>query len=357
MTRVDIIVLKRLGSRVAVTLVVVFGLLAIIESLNMYHYLYLAEVGGVPLALISLTAAAARWTLRTLTVTIIIGTIIGLLDLQARHELNVLKAAGNSIWRVLRAPLIAIVMFGLVVSLFLEGVVTQFDRNFNPTQTSDTGAITPDGAFWLRQTADGFDYIVRSGAVQANGTVLDDVTIFFSGEAAEYDRIIAPRISYADGAWVIPEGIGFKVGRPARRVAPYTIATASTAADLRVRLSSTQDLTFLELVAALSTRLTDPQLASAVATRLMRLITLPLLLAGSVLIGFAFTAGYRRANKYGAAVLYGIVLGFVVFFVTEMADRAGSVGALDPTFAAVAPAFVAVVVGLTVLLFREDGRA
>jgi lipopolysaccharide export system permease protein len=51
------------------------------------------------------------------------------------------------------------------------------------------------------------------------------------------------------------------------------------------------------------------------------------------------------------------VLGFVVFLVTEMADRAGSAGVLDPTFAAVGPAFVAVLTGLTVLLYKEDGRA
>jgi lipopolysaccharide export system permease protein len=74
-------------------------------------------------------------------------------------------------------------------------------------------------------------------------------------------------------------------------------------------------------------------------------------------MAFAFTSGYRKTNKYGRVVLYGIVLGFVVFFVTEMADRAGSAGALNPAFAAVGPALLGIVVGLTVLLYREDGRA
>jgi lipopolysaccharide export system permease protein len=47
----------------------------------------------------------------------------------------------------------------------------------------------------------------------------------------------------------------------------------------------------------------------------------------------------------------------VVFVLTEMADRAGSSGALDPTFAACGPAFVAILIGLTVLLYKEDGWA
>lgn len=77
---------------------------------------------------------------------------------------------------------------------------------------------------------------------------------------------------------------------------------------------------------------------------------------GRVRMGLAFTAGYRRTNRYGGTVLYGVVLGFVVYVVTELATRSGFAGVLDPTFAAAGPAFVAIVIGLTVLLYKEDGR-
>jgi lipopolysaccharide export system permease protein len=110
-------------------------------------------------------------------------------------------------------------------------------------------------------------------------------------------------------------------------------------------------------LAAVSQRMADPGLRAAAVTSLFRLISLPAQLAGSVLIGFAFTAGYRRTNKYGGAVLYGIVLGFVVYVVTELATRSGSAGVLDPAFAAAGPAFVAIIIGVTVLLYKEDGRA
>jgi lipopolysaccharide export system permease protein len=43
--------------------------------------------------------------------------------------------------------------------------------------------------------------------------------------------------------------------------------------------------------------------------------------------------------------------------VTELASRSGSSGVLDPAFASAGPAIVAVVIGLTVLLYKEDGRA
>jgi lipopolysaccharide export system permease protein len=78
-------------------------------------------------------------------------------------------------------------------------------------------------------------------------------------------------------------------------------------------------------------------------------------LVGSLFIAFAFTAGYSRRMQIGPSVLYGMVLGFLVFVITEMADRAGSTGALDPLVAAISPALVAIIIGVTVLLRREDG--
>jgi lipopolysaccharide export system permease protein len=126
---------------------------------------------------------------------------------------------------------------------------------------------------------------------------------------------------------------------------------------MQVRLTSARDLTFVELVNVVAQNVADPDLRAAAITSLLSLLALPGLLTGSVLIGFAFTSGYRRTNKYGGAVLYGVVLGFVVYVVTELANRSGYAGVLDPAFAAAGPAFVAIVIGLTVLLYKEDGRA
>lgn len=356
MSRVDAIVLRRLGGRIILTLIGVMSLFMLLESLDYYRFIFLVQTGGLELALTSLFASASRWTLRTLSVSVLLGTIVGMLDLQVRHELNIIKSAGHSIWQVLRAPLVAVVIASLGVSLFLESASAQLFRRLNPTMASDTGAITPDGAFWLDQIGGGARYVMRASQFAVDGTVLSDVTVFLLDDP-QYSRLMAPEARLVGNAWRFPAAVGYQTGADPVDVENYELPTNSTPADLKVRLASTEDLTFLELAAAMTSRLSDPILRNAVATRFTRLVSLPLTLAGSVLIGFAFTAGYRRSNKYGAAVLYGIVLGFVVYFVTEIADRAGSAGTLNPVLAATGPAFVAIVVGVTVLLYREDGRA
>ena len=55
-------------------------------------------------------------------------------------------------------------------------------------------------------------------------------------------------------------------------MATLSLPTETTIDDLRVRLAATEDLTFFELAAALGGQLRDPLLYSAVATRFLRLV-------------------------------------------------------------------------------------
>lgn len=356
MTRIDRVVLMRIGSRILLTVTIVFGLVMMAESLDTVRLAYLTSTGGPQLAVLSLAISAARWTIRTLSVTVLIGAIIGILDLQVRHELTVIKASGQSIWTVMRAPLLAVAAASVLIATFGESMTAELDRAINPSTPRDSGALTTTSGLWLEQSSGDVSYVIEAGLVQPGGTVLNDVTIFIR-RGVDYDVLEAPEARLREGEWFLPQAMAYRGDMLPGLVESVALPTVTTTDDLRVRLAATEDLTFFELAAALGGQLRDPLLYSAVATRFLRLISLPLMLAGSLLIAFAFTADYRRTNKYSAAVLYGIVLGFVVFLVTEMADRAGSAGVLDPTFAAVGPAFVAVLIGLTVLLYKEDGRA
>ena len=78
-------------------------------------------------------------------------------------------------------------------------------------------------------------------------------------------------------------------------------------------------------------------------------------------LGFSLRHGAKFTSKTGTNTTFvdisGIINAIVVFVITEMADRAGSAGVLSPMFAACGPAFVAIVIGLTMLLYKEDGWA
>ena len=188
------------------------------------------------------------------------------------------------------------------------------------------------------------------------GRELHDVAIY-QPDGLKEGRIIAPEASLIAGDWVMPTATRYLAGQPPEQLTNFKMPTLTTNADLSLKLTSTDDMTFSELAVSLFSNVSDQGLRDAVATRFFRLLALPALLVGALFIAFAFTAGYRRTNRYGVPIVYAILSGFVVFVITEMADRAGSAGVLEPTFAACGPAFMAIIIGLTVLLYKEDGWA
>jgi len=352
MSRIDQVVLKRLGSRIGVTILLIFGIIALAESLNVWRFEHFSSVGGPLLGLLAIVTQATRWSLGVLPVTVLIGAIIGLLDLQSRRELTVIKATGISIWSVLKAPIVATILFSVFTTVVIDTSVVMINRalSLSLPQSGSSGTL------WLEQSSGDTHYILMALHPHPGGAVLEDVTIFMTS-AEKAQRIHAKTIELVPGTWRIPEGIRFEPDSPPRRIENFELPTSSTRGDLGVKLAYTEDLTVFEAIGLLMRGVSDPQTRNSLEMRLTRPLAMPLMLVGSLVIAFAFTAGYRRTNKYGVAVLYGVVLGFVVYVIQEMAGMAGLAGVLKPVYAATGPAFVAIVIGVTVLLHKEDGRA
>jgi len=356
MNRIDRLLVARLAGRIGVTVLVFFGLIALVESLDAWRFSHLMELGGLPLAIFVNAVSAVRWTIKTLPVTVLLGAIIGLVELQRTRELLIIKASGVSVWRILRGPIAAMLVAGLAISFGLEGAVVETNRIWNPTiPVGDTSVVGGNG-LWLEQSDNGSPYIIGARGVANQGASISNVSVFYRDDAS-HGRIMAKTGTLQPGGWHLTDVQILRSDAPIEHMAEMDIPTSSTLAEISLKLTSPEDYTLYELARALASQIGDPSVRAAAATRLYKLFALPALLVGSLLIAFAFTAGYRRTNKYGATILYGIVLGLVVFVLTEMADRAGSSGVLSPAIAAMGPAFIAITIGLTVLLYKEDGRA
>ena len=352
MPRVDYLVLTRLAGRIGLTVLVVFGIIFLVEGLDSWRTGHLLRIGGPLLGMAGSAISAASWSLEVLPITVLIGAVVGLLELRMRLELPIISASGISIWRVLRAPLLAVMVFGVFLAFVGDGALVVLAR----AMSANLPAANSGDELWLKQRGgDLGNYVLVSRHPHPGGAVLEEVTFFVPG-LPDGPRIEAPRAELRDGAWQIPAGTQYSARQRARALVDYSIPTTSTPGDMGARLASPHDMTFLELLQLGSRRVTEPALKTGIVMRVSTLIALPLTLAASLLIAFAFTTGYRRTNKYGTTVLYGIVLGFVFYVVTDLARRAGYAGVLQPTIAAFGPALVAMVVGTTVLLFKEDGR-
>lgn len=86
MTRIDWIITSRVISRVLLTLVIFFGLITLVESLNTPRYEYLTRIGGIGFALLGMVATSAAWLIKGLPLIVLVGAVVGVVDLQSRRD-------------------------------------------------------------------------------------------------------------------------------------------------------------------------------------------------------------------------------------------------------------------------------
>jgi hypothetical protein len=93
MTRLDWIVLRRVAARVGITFAVFFGIAALAVSLDLGRFGELSRIGGPLLGISGIVTSALRTSVSVLPIVVLIGTIIGVLDLQARREMTIIKSS------------------------------------------------------------------------------------------------------------------------------------------------------------------------------------------------------------------------------------------------------------------------
>lgn len=358
MSRIGWLLCLRLASRIGLVVGIFFGIILLVEFLDTGRFNQTAALAG-PWASTGLAfLSALRWSVLGLPVTVLIGAIVGLIDLHRHREMVIISAAGHSIWSTLRWPVIMIVLAGVLITTVVDSFAIRIYQQLDAAQIGWGRAYgVQNRETWFNQNGADGQYMLYARTVLRGGAELHDVSILRllpDGETGT--RIHGARAILEPGKWRVEDGVVLDVDRAQVPFDITEISTNATLSELSLKLGTAEDMSWFDLRAALESGLSDPFAQAAAETRFQKLNAMPFVLVGSLLIAFAFTAGYRRAGHYGWTILYGIVLGLVVFVITEMADRAGSAGVLDPIAAAWGPALAAVTIGLTVILRREDGR-
>lgn len=350
MNSIDWLVLRRIFARILLTVAVFLALFSLVESLNASKLSTLSSIGGPPLALAGVLLSALRSSIGALPVTVLIGTIAGVLDLQARRELTIIQATGRSIWTVIRAPVVLVFVLATIISLGGETALIMGNRLL-PGQPINRES----GPTWLEQRGADGTYVVQAQHLSASPPAIFNVTVFMTGMDSR-DRIVAPQANLSHGKWVFPTATRYRLDAAPEEISNFELATQTTFGDLSLQASGARDLTLSELLSAASSALSVSEFRAVSLTSLYKTFTLPVMVVGSVLIGFAVASGYRRTVQYGNTVLFGIVMGFALFTINEMAVRAGNADVLPPLWAMAGPAVVSLLAGLTALLYSQDGN-
>ena len=290
-----------------------------------------------------------------------IGAFVGL---NRRSELVAMRAAGVSAWRFILPSAAAAAVIGVLAVVLLNPMAAALNSRFEARRAqlmqNYLGDIPQD--IWLRQGDDRTQIVIHAktrdtvaGYVRLRGVSLFIYTKTPNGAPIFRQRIEAGEARLMPGFWQLKEVREATAGESSVHSDTLSIRSTLDAESAMERFSSPEAISFWRLPDAI--RLTEQAGFSAAGYRLrfFQMLATPLLYAAMSILAAAFSLRLARLGGLAGLAGAGVALGFVLFFFNQFAGALAKASIIPLFAAAWAPALVALLTGLSLLFFTEDG--
>jgi lipopolysaccharide export system permease protein len=215
---------------------------------------------------------------------------------------------------------------------------------------------------WLRQDDDTNQIVIHAksrdiveGVVRLRGVSLFVYQKNRLGQPEFKRRLEAAEARLMPGFWQLRDVREATAGENSVRSESLSIRSTLDTEAAMERFASPDAIAFWRLPAAI--RLTEQAgfSASGYRLRFQQLLATPILFAAMAVLAAAFSLRLARLGGLAGLSGAGVGLGFVVFFFNELAGALAK-GDIIPLYAAAwAPPVVALLSGVTLLCYTEDG--
>lgn len=279
------------------------------------------------------------------------------------HELVVARAAGVSVWQFLTPPLLLALAVGLFAVTAFDPIASIMISRYEHMEAKylrgrpSSLAISSSG-LWMRQVDDHGQSVIHAARLSQlePELELEDVIIFlYEGTDKFTGRIDADRARLMDGYWLLNRATLTGPGIEAEIRDTHLLKTTLTSEQIQESFARPETLSFWALPRFI--RVLEAAGFSALKHRLRwhALLSTPLLICAMVLIAATFSLRMTRRGRTGLMVSGGILAGFMLYFLSDLAYALGLSGGIPPILAAWTPTGVSLLLGVSMLLHLEDG--
>lgn len=335
------------------------GLIMLIDFLEMSRRVGERDVDSLTL-LILIIYRAPFFTEQLLPFAVLFGAIGTFLTLSRRLELVVARAAGISAWQFIFPACLLAVLLGVFSTTVYNPMSAEFKERANRIEAEifnrQTGLFaSTGGGFWIRQQSVDGQAIIQAGAKADGGRQLSGVNVFLFGPDGKLqERMEARNATLEDGAWRLSEVRVLTPGLGLQSYDTYMVATNLTPNQIEETLQS-DTVPFWNLPGAIDAAQRVGFGVERYRLQYQALLARPMLLLAMVLIAASVSLRVFRFGGIGQTILGGVAAGFLLYVFTKLAEDLGEAGIVHPIIAAWFPAVVGALMGILILLHREDG--
>jgi len=290
-----------------------------------------------------------------------IGAYVGL---NRRSELVAMRAAGVSAWRFIMpaagAAFVAGVLAVLAVNPISAALNARFEADRAKIMSNYLGDIPKD--IWLRQGDERTQMVIHAksrdtvqGEVRLRGVSLFVYQKNKAGQPQFTRRLEAAEAVLRPGFWQLKDVREATAGESSVSSDSLSIRSSLDSEAAVERFASPTSITFWRLPAAIKLTEDSGFSASGYRLRFQQLLATPVMFAAMAILAAAFSLRLVRLGGLAGLAGAGVALGFVVFFFNQFSGALGRADIIPLFAAAWAPAAVALLSGLTLLCYTEDG--
>lgn len=282
-------------------------------------------------------------------------------QLSRRQELVVLRSAGVSVWQFL-APIAGVAaVAGLIIAFIVNPLGAIFYGKYRALENnyldSDHSAVALfDEGLWLRQeTGNGYAMLHADKVEMPSWKLQDVMTIFFDKNDIFTTRIDADAAQLKNGEWVFQNAVENATNEKPKRTQRLVLPTKLTTQEIEDSFSTPETMGFWKLPSFIATLDKTGFDSTRLRIHFQNLLAQPFLFMSMVLLAAAVAMRPQRQGGTFLFIIGGVVIGFVMFFLSSFVQAMGASHQIPVFLAAWSPALLGSLLGIATLLTLEDG--
>ncbi len=293
------------------------------------------------------------------------GGIAAYVGMNRRSELIAMRASGVSAWRFIMPSAVAAFILGVFAVLAVNPVSAALSARFEADRAAIMAAnymVDQPKDIWLRQGDERTQMVIHAkardtvqGKVRLRGVSLYIYQKNKTGQPEFKRRVEAAEAVLRPGFWQLKDVREATPGESSVRSDSLSIRSTLDSEAAVERLEAAEAIAFWRLPGAIKQTEDSGFSASSYRLRFQQLLATPLMFAAMAVLAAAFSLRLVRLGGLAGLAGAGFALGFIVFFFNQFSGALGKADIIPLFAAAWAPVVVALLSGLTVLCYTEDG--
>ncbi len=280
-----------------------------------------------------------------------------------RSELIVARASGISIWHLLIPGVSLILIIGFLTTILIQPLVAISTYKFKELEAKSirgqTSLITiTENGLWLKDSdLDNNSYrIINSLGFDRDENYLENVIFFNHSESGQLiSRYDADKVFLKPNYWKLENIWIYKNFEKVEFLEKKEISTNLTAEQIQENFAPPETISFWNLPEFIKIAQNAGFAATKHKTEFQSLLALPFFLSSMLIIAAPFSVRFIRSESVNNLILAGVISGLILYTFSNVIYAFGASGNIGPILSAWSPPILAILLGISAIIYIEEG--